>query len=160
EKVIASNSKISKIESISRSNSSVITLFISDNLKDVSTVLDDVGGRLAAIRNLPDGAGPIHSQRDFGAPATLLRPVASPNAHAAEVEVRAAKIREAIEATRAKATRNSAAGRATLVLCFPLREDFRLTRLGAIDFMDYLRRTNTHLDPLLLDGAGCIGADV
>ena len=50
EKVIASNSKISKIESVSRSNSSVITFYISDELKDVSTVLDDVGGRLAAIQ--------------------------------------------------------------------------------------------------------------
>ena len=66
EKVIASNSKISKIESVSRSNSSVITFYISDDLKDVSTVLDDVGGRLTAIHTLPEGAGPIQYQRDFG----------------------------------------------------------------------------------------------
>ena len=59
EKVLASNSKVSKIESTSRSNVSIITFSVSDEIKDASQVLDDVGGRLAAIRNLPDGAGPI-----------------------------------------------------------------------------------------------------
>jgi multidrug efflux pump subunit AcrB len=160
EKVIASNNKISKIESISRSNSSVITVYISDNLKDISTVLDDIGRRLAAIRNLPEGAGPIQYQRDFGDTATLMLTVASPKASAAEVEVRAAKVREAIESTRARATGNHSQERASLVFCFPAREDFRLTRLGAIEFVDYVRRIDAALDPLLLDGAGCVGADV
>src|SRR5262249_18128743 len=129
EKVIASNSKISKIESISRSNSSVITMYISDDLKDIGPVLDDVGGRLAAIPSLPDGAGPIQYQRDFGDTATLMLTVASPKASESENEVRAAKVRQLIESTRAgRETQN----RASLVVCFPEREDFRLTRLGAI----------------------------
>src|SRR6185503_1434274 len=89
EKVIASNSKISKIESVSRSNSSVITFYISDELKDISTVLDDVGGRLAAIRNLPEGAGPIQYQRDFGDTATLMLSVASPKSGGPELQIRA-----------------------------------------------------------------------
>ena len=54
-------------------------------------MLDDIGGRLAAIRNLPDGAGPIHYQRDFGDTATLMLTVASPKASGAEVDVRAAE---------------------------------------------------------------------
>src|SRR6185503_11057911 len=58
EKAIASNSKISKIDSTSRSNMSVIVFSISDDLKEIDTVLDDIGGRLAAVKNLPDGAGP------------------------------------------------------------------------------------------------------
>ncbi len=156
EKVIASNTKISKIESISRSNQSVITLSMSDNLKDISTVLDDIGGRLAAIRNLPDGAGPIQYQRDFGDTATLMLTVASPKSSAADIEVRASKLRAAIEATRA----GHAGDRASLVFCFPMREDSRLTRLGAIGFVDYLRRMDAAFDPVLLDGAGCVGADV
>src|SRR5919206_1918311 len=78
EKVLASNSKVSKIESTSRSNVSIITFSVSDEIKDASQVLDDVGGRLAAIRNLPDGAGPIRYQRDFGDTATLMLTVASP----------------------------------------------------------------------------------
>src|SRR5262249_3786785 len=147
EKVIASNSKISKIESISRSNSSVITFYINDDLKDISTVLDDVGGRLAAIRSLPEGAGPIQYQRDFGDTATLMLTVASPKASAADIEVRSAKLRDAILATRA--ARAPSQDRASLIFCFPAREDFRLTRLGAIGFVDYIRRIDTSLDPVL-----------
>ncbi len=159
EKVIASNTKISKIESTSRSGSSVIIFSINDELKDVSTVLDDVGGRLAAIRNLPDGAGPIHYQRDFGDTATLMLTVASPKAGAAEIAVRATRLREAIETTRSRASRNTAQ-RASLVFCFPPREDHRLTRLGAVRFVSFLHRMDASFDPVLLDGAGCVGADV
>ena len=158
EKVIASNSRISKIESVSRSNSSVITLYISDNLKDVSTVLDDIGGRLSGIHNLPDGAGPIQYQRDFGDTSTLMLTVASPKAGPADIDLRAAGLQQAIEATRASST--NPAGRVSLMFCFPAREESRLMRLGAIDFLDYLRRADAALDPILIDGAGCLGADV
>src|ERR1051325_3230563 len=158
ERVIASNSKISKIESVSRSNSSVITFYISDDLKDISTVLDDVGGRLAAIRNLPEGAGPIQYQRDFGDTATLMLTVASPKAGAADIEVRAARLRDAIAATRA--ARGGSQDRASIVLCFPARDELRMTHLGALQFVDYLRSIDGGLDPVLLEGAGCVGADI
>lgn len=157
EKVIASNSKISKIESISRSNVSVITFSVSDELKDASQVLDDIGGRLAAIRNLPEGAGPINYQRDFGDTATMMLTVASPKTSGPELEVRAAKIREVLESVRRQA---AGAGRVSLVVCFPLREPYRLTRLGAMEFVDYLRSVDEGLDPRLVDGAGCVGSDM
>jgi multidrug efflux pump len=159
EKVIASNTKISKIDSISRSNQSIITFFISDELTEVNTVLDDIGGRLSAVHNLPDGAGPIQYHRDFGDTATLMLTVASPRSDGAELAVRAAKIRKAIESVRAGSAPN-AAHRASLILCFPPREDYRLTRLGAIHLIDYLRRLDSGLDPRLVDNAGCLGADV
>ena len=60
EKVLASNSKISKIESTSRSNVSIITFSVSDEIRDASQVLDDIAGRLAAINNLPDEIGRAH----------------------------------------------------------------------------------------------------
>jgi multidrug efflux pump subunit AcrB len=158
ERVIASNSKISKIESVSRSNSSVITFYISDDLKDISTVLDDVGGRLAAVRSLPDGAGPIQYQRDFGDTATLMLTVASPKTSAADIEVRAAKLADAIVATRAPHA--GSGDRASVVFCFPARDELRMTHLGALAFVDYLRRADAALDPVLLEGAGCVGADI
>ena len=82
EQVIASNTKVSKIDSTSRSNTSVIVFSLADDLnpEEVNQVLDDIGGRLAAVRNLPDGAGPINYQRDFGDTATLMLTVASPKA--------------------------------------------------------------------------------
>lgn len=155
EKVLASNSKISKIESTSRSNVSIITFSVSDEIKDASQVLDDVGGRLAAIRDLPEGAGPIRYQRDFGDTATLMLTVASPKMSEEEIEVRAAQIRDAISAVRPAGPQ-----RATVVFCFPARDDFRLTRLGAIKFVHYLQSMDAAFDPRLLDGAGCVGADI
>jgi multidrug efflux pump subunit AcrB len=159
EKVIASNAKISKIESISRSNESVITFSINDDLtpKDVNQVLDDVGGRLAGIRNLPEGAGPINYQRDFGDTATLMLTVASPPLESAELDVRAIRIREAIASIRPP---QSATDRAALVICFPQRENHRLSRLGAVKFVEFLHAADSPLDPRLIDGAGCVGADV
>src|SRR5262249_11917621 len=156
EKVIASNSKVAKIDSTSRSSSSVIVLSVSDDLKEAGQVLDDIGGRLAGIRNLPEGAGPINYLRDFGDTATLMLTVASPKTEGAEIDVRAAKIRETIEWVRPKTGEQ----RASLVFCFPPREDYRLTRLGAIELVKYLQSADAELDPRLLDGAGCVGADM
>jgi multidrug efflux pump len=156
EKVIASNTKISKIESTSRSGVSVITFSVSDDLKDASQVLDDIGGRLAAIRNLPDGAGPINYQRDFGDTATLMLTVASPRSAGPEIDFRAVKVREAIESVR----REAHGPRASLVFCLPPRETFRLARLGASQFVEYLKTLDASLDPRLVDGAGCIGVDM
>jgi len=155
EKALASNAKISKIESTSRSNVSVIIFYVSDQIKDVSQVLDDIGGRLAAIKDLPDGAGPIRYQRDFGDTAALMLTVASPRMTEAEVGVRAAQVRESIEGLR-----HGDSDRASIVFCFPPRDDFRLTRLGAGKLVNYLRSVDASLDPRLLDGAGCVGADV
>ena len=160
ERVIASNNKISMIESTSRSNSSVITFYISDDLKDVSTVLDDVGGRLAAIHTLPEGAGPIQYQRDFGDTSTLMLTVASPKGSAADIEVRAAGLQKTIESTRARAAKGRLGERASLVFCFPERGESRLMRLGAAAFLEYLRGADSALDPVPVDGAGCVGADV
>ena len=156
EKVLASNTKISKIESTSRSNVSIITFAVNDDIKDASQVLDDIAGRLAAIKDLPDGAGPIRYQRDFGDTATLMLTVASPKLSDAEIGVRAMQIQEAIESVRPQGKGE----RASLVFCFPPREDSRLTRLGAIKFVNYLKSVDANLDPRLLDGASCVGADV
>src|SRR5204862_7086319 len=88
EETVASNSNIARIESISRANVSYVTLTLSDKLKETGQTLDDIGGRLAAINSLPQGAGPINFQRDFGDTATLLLTVASPKADAREIDFR------------------------------------------------------------------------
>src|SRR5262245_18719618 len=100
EKTIASNSNVASIESTSRGNVSTITFQLAGSLKQTGQVLDDIGGRLAAIVDLPDGAGPVDYIRDFGDTATLMLTVASPKADAAEIAVRARAIQKAIEETR------------------------------------------------------------
>src|SRR4029453_313218 len=172
ERTIASNSNVATIESTSRGNVSVVIIGLSDNLKETGQVLDDIGGRLAAIHDLPDGAGPINYVRDFGDTPTLMLtvprpkphapqvlPAASPKADAAEIAVRSQAIRKAIEDVRKEPARGrmtpttravgqgspASAGQslsdqhASLVFCFSPKTDRRLMRLGAMDFIEFLR---------------------
>src|SRR5262245_29269343 len=179
ERTIASNSNVASIESTSRGNVSVIILGLSDNLKQTGQVLDDIGGRLAAIHDLPEGAGPVEYVRDFGDTATLMLTVASPKADAAEIAVRSQAIRKAIEDVRKEPARgrttpttqaasqgsHASAGQslsdhqASLVFCFSPKTDLRLMRLGAMEFIDYLRCREVTRALSLLEGPGFIGVD-
>ena len=115
EKTIASQSSVARIESVSRSDVSIVTFTLSSHLRQTGQTLDDIGGRLAALRILPAGAGPPTFVRDFGDTATLLLTVASPIADASEIAFRANAIRGAIQHARPA----GATGRASIVLCFP-----------------------------------------
>src|SRR5262245_15112945 len=168
ERTIASNSNVASIESTSRGNVSVVILGLSGNLKATGQVLDDIGGRLAAIGDLPDGAGPVNYVRDFGDTATLMLTVASPRADTAEIAVRAQPIRAAIESVRAARTpgtgKASAGGdssgeRASLVFCFSPKTDLRLMRLGGLDLIDFMRSHEAARDLRLVEGTGFIGVD-
>ena len=155
ERTIASNSSVSRIDSVSRGSVSTVTITLSDRLKETGQVLDDIGGRLAAIRNLPQGAGPITYVRDFGDTATLLLTVASPKADAIELDVRTQAISQAIEAARPP----HAAGRVSLVLCHTPGSDQRLLLLGATEFTEYVRQRGTARDIRVFHGPGFVGID-
>src|SRR5439155_687594 len=59
EKTIASNSNVSRIESVSRSHVSTVTFTLSNRLKETGQVLDDIGGRLDTAKDIRilDGPG-------------------------------------------------------------------------------------------------------
>ncbi len=154
EKTVASNSSVARIESVSRSNLSVVTFTLSSHLKQTGQTLDDIGGRLAALRSLPEGAGPPVFIRDFGDTATLLLTVASPYVDSNEIAFRASAIRTAIERIRP-----TPGGRASLILCFPTREDRRLISLGVRQFVDNAAQLNLVQDVQILDGPGFAGID-
>ncbi len=155
ERTVASNSNVSRIESVSRSNVSVVTLTLSDALKETGQTLDDIGGRLAAIGNLPDGAGPIDYQRDFGDTATVLLTVASPKADAAEIDLRAAAIQRAIESVRPRGAKN----RVSVIICLPPKVDKRLMVLGTAQFVEYVKSLKAAQDVRSLGGPGFVGID-
>src|SRR5262245_3332963 len=155
EKTVASNSNVSRIESVSRSHVSTVTFTLSNRLKETGQILDDIGGRLGAIGDLPQGAGPINYVRDFGDTATLLLTVASPKAGEAEIALRAQAIRNAIEAVRPK----EAAGQLAIMYCFPPIVDKRVFVLGVTQFAEYARRRNTARNIQILDGPGFVGID-
>jgi multidrug efflux pump subunit AcrB len=156
EKTIASQSSVARIESVSRSNVSIVTFTLSSHLRQTGQTLDDIGGRLAAMSDLPNGASPPTFVRDFGDTATLLLTVASPDADVSEIAYRATAIQSAIQRVRGP---SAAPGRASLVLCFPTTEDNRLMALGVEQFVEYAGKLDLVHDVRILDGPGFAGID-
>lgn len=100
EQRVAENDKVDRVESVTRTGMSVVTVKLRDELSQTGEVLDDINLKLAAIRNLPDGAGPVTFIKDFGDTATLMLTVASPKAGQAETALRAVQARRIIERLR------------------------------------------------------------
>ena len=60
EEQMAANTKVTKIESISRTGIAVVYLELDENLKETGKEFDDIKLKLDSIHNLPQGAGPIN----------------------------------------------------------------------------------------------------
>jgi multidrug efflux pump subunit AcrB len=158
EQKLAENANIEKLESISRTGVAFVYVTLNEGVKDRAKEWDDVQGRLDAIRNLPEGAGPIQFQKDFGDTATLMLTVASPKVSAIELELRAKAVKRAIEAVRKNA--ETPDKRATIVVSFPpdINVD-GMRRIGeqARLYFDTLPGTR---DARLLQSPGFLGVDV
>ncbi|HEV7558538.1 MAG TPA: efflux RND transporter permease subunit, partial [Kofleriaceae bacterium] len=76
EQKLAENANVERIESISRTSVSIVYVTLKENLVDRAKEWDNIQGRIDSIHDLPDGAGPILLQRDFGDTATLMLTVA------------------------------------------------------------------------------------
>ena len=132
EQKLAENANIEKIESISRTSVAIVYVTLKEEAVDRAKEWDNIQGRLDSIHDLPQGAGPIQFQRDFGDTATLMLTVASPQVSAIELQLRAAAVDKAITAVRAEATgqRAAAAPRATMVISFPSDININVMRRG------------------------------
>jgi multidrug efflux pump subunit AcrB len=157
EATIAGNIKIQKIESVSRSNLSIVLIALEEStVSDVNKQWDDINLRLNTIHDLPDGAGPIAFLRDFGDTAALMVTVASPKAGAAEISWRADQVRTALTAERAKAPKgNRSAG----ILCFPVSVSPFVPRQVRDLFLQYAKDNKRGKDLAPVEGAGFVGVD-
>lgn len=158
EETIASNVNVAKIESVSRTNGTVVTLTLSDDIEETGEILDDLGGRLAAIRSLPDGAGPVNFIRDFGDTATIMLTVASPKADSVEIALRARAIRKAIQRAR-PADPARTAKRVSLLYPYPAAIDPRTVRLGVQQYSRYIQEKGIARDIRIMEGSGFAGID-
>ncbi len=116
EEKMAQNSRVETIESISRSNVSVVYLAVDEQVTDIGKELDDVRLKLDSIRNLPEGAGPIEFVKDFGDTAALMLTVASPKSNDVALRAQAQALEQSIVQARARAAGEN---RATLVMGVP-----------------------------------------
>ncbi len=158
EQKLAENANIEKLESISRTGVAFVYVTLKESVVDRAKEWDDIQGRLDGIHNLPDGAGPVQFQKDFGDTATLMLTVASPKVSGIELELRARAVARVVEAVRKSATPSEQ--RATLVVSFPpdINVD-GMRRLGdqARQYFDVLPGTR---DARLLQSPGFLGVDL
>ncbi len=155
EQKVAENSKVEKIESISRGSVAIIYVTLKENLPDYDREFNDVQLKLDNIHDLPAGAGPINFVKDFGDTAALLLTVASPHAGEVELALRARSISKAI-----RAARKDAVGRVTLLVAFPpsiargqLRRAAELAATGLVD-------NGIGVAPRVIEGPGYLGIDL
>jgi multidrug efflux pump subunit AcrB len=118
EAKIAENEKIERIESVSRTGLSIITVKLAGNETRTSETFDDINLKLNGIRDLPEGAGPINFIKDFGDTCALMLTVASPQASDVEIELRAKEAEAVIRELRRPTGPHHAQGRFSIVLAF------------------------------------------
>src|SRR5246500_82166 len=91
------------IKSISLPGYSYVTIQLDESIDDIKRQFSDINLKLNALNSqLPQGAGPISFQSDFGDTAALMLTIASPKADQTEINIRAQEIQSAIESVRAK----------------------------------------------------------
>ena len=90
------------VRSISLPGYSYVYIQLIDDVDDLKRQFSDINLKLNALNGqLPQGAGPITFQSDFGDTAALMLTVASPKADPVEIDLRTQSIQAAVRSTRA-----------------------------------------------------------
>src|SRR3974390_2024466 len=117
------------IRSISFPGLSRVYVQLDDSVKDTKKQFSDINLKLVSLNDkLPQGAGPITFNSDFGDTAALMLTVASPPVSREGVAVRARELKRAIESVRASEPKKSPQPRVTIISGFPLSVSADLVR--------------------------------
>jgi multidrug efflux pump subunit AcrB len=156
EERIAENPRVERIESTTRGNVAIVVLKLDEETDDSAKELDDIAQRLASLRDLPEGAGPVEFMKDFGDTSALLLTVASPQVDEVELALRARAIRESIDRARRAA---GPGPRVSMVAAFPqsIDPDAPARQRDLIAMLAQELRLGTGFRPL--DGPGFVGLD-
>src|SRR6201988_2512410 len=107
------------IKSISLPGYSFVTIQLDEGVTDTKRQFSDINLKLDALNSqLPQGAGPISFQSDFGDTAALMLTVASPKADAIEISARANSVEAAIRRARDAKQQNGKGQHITVVDSF------------------------------------------
>jgi multidrug efflux pump subunit AcrB len=144
------------IKSLTLPGLSIVYVQLDENVADAKKQFADINLKLDALGSrLPQGAGPINFQSDFGDTAALMLTVASPAADKTEVAVRAQTIRDAIEQVRQGAQES----RVSIVAAFPQSVSLEVVQPHIRLFADLAARQGVLHDIRTLEGPGFVGVD-
>jgi multidrug efflux pump subunit AcrB len=158
EEKMAQNSRVETIESISRSNVSVVYLALDERVSDIGKELDDIKLKLDSVRDLPEGAGPIEFVKDFGDTAALMLTVASPKVNDVAIQSQAQAVERAIAQARSRA--GASGNRATLIIGLPPSLTKRQMQWARDELARQIKSPGPAGKPVPLDGQDFIGLDL
>ena len=148
------------IRSISFPGLSLVYIQLDDKVKDTKKQFSDINLKLNALNaRLPQGAGPIQFNSDFGDTSALMLTVASPAVSEIEIAVRAATIRTSIDQLSDQHVKKAAQPRVSIIYAFPQSVNSDLVReifeplVGDVQSRGFIR------DCHFFQGSGFIGAD-
>src|SRR6266851_99032 len=148
------------IRSVSLPAAAYVYVQLAENVSDVKRQFSDINLKLNALNiQLPQGAGPISFQSDFGDTAALMLTVASPKADQVEINVRARAIQSAIRSVRTnrKYKRNEVP--VAIVYSFP-RSISPATMLDAVQvFQQQAEEEGILRAPQIIPGSGFVAVD-
>jgi multidrug efflux pump subunit AcrB len=166
EQTIAVNSTVKPpnptefgIRSQSFPGMAVVNIQLDDSVKDKQKEFSDINLKLNQLK-LPQGAGPIQFNSDFGDTAAMMLTVASPPASQVEIALRAASIRKAIEHTRSQKSPRAPQPRVSILYCFPLSVAADLVRDSFEAAARVGQQSGVFKDPHVFEGPGYLGVDV
>ncbi|HEX4022888.1 MAG TPA: efflux RND transporter permease subunit [Acidobacteriaceae bacterium] len=149
------------IKSLSLPGLSIVYIQLDDSVKDTRKQFNDINLKLNALNSsLPQGAGPIQFNGNFGDTAALMLTIASPRVSEIEVALRARSIRKAIEQVRSGESKKAPQPRVSVIYCFPpsvtpdqIQNSFK--QVAAIGSLHKI-----FSDPHSFQGSGFVGLDV
>src|SRR5216684_801018 len=148
------------IRSITLPGLSIIYVQLAENVADTKKQFSDINLKLNALNNqLPQGAGPIQFQSDYGDTAALMLTVASPRLDEVEIAIRARSVQKAIEEARRSKPSKSTDPRVGALYCFPQSVSPDAVRRGFDAFSQLAQRDGVFRDVRLFAGPGYIGLD-
>src|SRR5499427_3485568 len=148
------------VKSISLPGYSFVYLQLDENVDDTKRQFSDINLKLNALNSqLPQGAGPIQFQSDFGDTAALMLTIASPRLSDVEIAIRARSIQKAVEETRQSISQKSNDPRVAALYCFPESVSPDAVRRGFEDFSQEAQHDGVFRDVRVFARPGFIGLD-
>ena len=148
------------IRSVSLPGAAYVYVQLAENISDVKRQFSDINLKLNALNSqLPQGAGPISFQSDFGDTAALMLTIASPKADQVEINIRAQAIQSAIQSVRAKRKYAKHDVPVAIVYSFP-RSIPPTTILDAVQlFEQQAEDSRVFRAPQVIQGSGFVAVD-
>ena len=146
------------LKSLSMPGLSIVQVQLADTITDSKKEFSDMNLKLNSL-SLPQGAGPIKFNSDFGDTAALMLTVASPLEDATAINVRAHAVERAIVKTRSERKGKFAGTPVSIVDCFPAATPVEEVSRAVRSFVEYAEGERLLSHTVLIGGPGFVVAD-